>query len=66
MFFKLLRERWGEALNNVLDYFRDLLIDEEPCGLCRCVGAKPNKKLKKNFSYQHSCGRKCNRRYLSS
>uniref|UniRef100_A0A914M0H2 Uncharacterized protein n=1 Tax=Meloidogyne incognita TaxID=6306 RepID=A0A914M0H2_MELIC len=47
MFFKLLRERWGEALNNVLDYFKELIIDEEPCGFC---------------SYQHSCGRKCNRR----
>ncbi|CAK5005869.1 unnamed protein product [Meloidogyne enterolobii] len=35
MFFKLLRERWGEALNNVLDYFKELLINEEPCGFCR-------------------------------
>uniref|UniRef100_A0A915NFK0 Transposase n=1 Tax=Meloidogyne floridensis TaxID=298350 RepID=A0A915NFK0_9BILA len=34
MFFKLLRERWGEALNNVLDYFKELIIDEEPCGFC--------------------------------
>ncbi|KAF7627227.1 hypothetical protein Mgra_00009480 [Meloidogyne graminicola] len=47
VFFRLLKERWGEALSNVLNYFKEMLIDEEICGFC---------------SYQHSCGRHCNRR----
>ncbi|KAL3091050.1 hypothetical protein niasHS_005013 [Heterodera schachtii] len=47
MFFKLLRERWGQAVSNVMDYFRQLTTSTKQCGFC---------------SFQHSCGRRCHRR----
>uniref|UniRef100_A0A914GXY4 Secreted protein n=1 Tax=Globodera rostochiensis TaxID=31243 RepID=A0A914GXY4_GLORO len=47
MFFKLLRERWGQAFENVVDYLREMTLSSAQCGQC---------------SYQQSCGRRCHRR----